>query len=138
MTMKKAIAKIREEAIARITTLLNKYGTDTLELDDFSPCESPIVHDNSDGNHIYTLDRVELTLDGNLSFDSSSSWANTTDLARDLDTDTLVGIAGWLEEREKSIAEAYTEPETKSSLESDEIYVCDSHGNLGVQKVDWR
>ena len=30
------------------------------------------------------------------------------------------------------------EPKTKSSLESDEIYVCDGHGNLGVQKVDWR
>ena len=136
--MNKAIAKLRDEAIARITALLKKYNTDTIDVDDFSPCESPIVHDNSDGNFILTLDRVVLDKNGVLRFDSSSCWDKISESASSIDVETLVGIADWLEAMEDGIAEAYTEPETNSSLESDEIYVCDSHGNLGVQRVDWR
>ena len=138
--MKKAIAKLRDEAVARIKALLKKYNTDTLEVDDFSMGDSPIVHDATDGNFIFTLDRVGLDKNGILYFDSSSCWDNNTEPATFLDVETLVGIADWLEENEDDIAEAYEEPEpeTKSDLESDEIYVCDSHGNLGVQKVDWR
>lgn len=134
--MNKAIAKLRDDAVARITALLKKYNTDTLDVADFSPSDSPIVHDASDGNFIFTLDRVGLDKNGILYFGSSSCWDNNTEPATFLDVETLVGIADWLEENEDDIAEAYTEPE--SSLESDEIYVCDSHGNLGVQKVDWR
>ena len=136
--MNKTIANLREEAVKKITALLNKYKTDTFEMVDISPSDTPIVHDASDGNLIFTLDRVGLDKNGILYFDSSSCWENNTEPATFLDVETLVGIAEWLEKKEPEIYDAYYEPETKSSLESDEIYVCDSHGNLGVQKVDWR
>ena len=136
--MKKTITKLRDEAVARIKALLKKYKTDVIEMDEISPSDTPIVHDASDGNLIFTLDRVGLDKNGILYFDSSSCWENNSEPATFLDVETLVGIADWLEKKEPEIYDAYYEPETKSSLESDEIYVCDSHGNLGVQRVDWR
>lgn len=136
--MKKTIAKLREDAINKIKALLKKYKTDVIDINDISPSDSPIVHDASDGNLIFTLDRVGLDKNGILYFDSSSCWENASEPASSIDLETLVGIAEWLGEKEPDIYEAYYEPETNSSLESDEIYVCDSHGNLGVQRVDWR
>lgn len=114
--MNKELTKIRENALTRIKNIMGKYSEDgELYISDFSEGESPIVRENPYNDEFtYTLDKVEMTEAGigvhELSFDASSSWDNITLEASELDTDTLVGIAEWLEEHEEEIAEfAYGE-----------------------------
>ena len=108
---KDTLAEIRKEAIARITNLLKKAGLTRLYISDYSD-DSPIVHEHPyDDNLTYTLDEVALEEGNKLTFYSSSSWENTSDTADQLDTDTLVSIADWMEDDEEEIMELAKEEE---------------------------
>lgn len=109
--MRKMLDGIRNEAISYIKELMGKLCVDSLQIADFSPGESPIVHEDpyGDDNNTFTLDRIDLNDDGTLSFDSSSCWGNGTDGEDALDIDTLVGIVDWLKDEEDDIYEEYNE-----------------------------
>lgn len=99
--MKKNLEKIRIEAIVKIVGFVKKYGgvENALMLCDFDFGDSPIVkEDIYDGNLSETLDTISLDEKGNLQFHCGSAYKSSTYTIRDIDTDTLVGIADWLED----------------------------------------
>lgn len=99
--MKKNLEEIRTEAIDKIVGFVKKYGgvENALMLCDFDFGDSPIVkEDIYDGNLSETLDTIILDEKGNLQFHCGSAYKSSTYTIRDIDTDTLVGIADWLED----------------------------------------
>ena len=101
---KQLLTKIREDAISTIKRLVEKYGEGKLYTFDISESESPIVREDPyDSNLTYTLDNVDVLSNGNIIF-SASNCFDCADFSDDiLDTDTLVGIAEWLEDNEDAL-----------------------------------
>jgi len=110
MGRRELLDKLREETINDIIQLMKKYEVEELHVYDFSPGESPIVHeDQNDSNMSYTLDHITL-LNGNggaefLKFSASSCWDSAEWYSDTIDTDTLIGISEWLFEYEDDIRE---------------------------------
>ena len=104
---KQLLTKIREDAISTIKRLVEKYGEGKIYTFDISESESPIVREDPyDSNLTYTLDNVEVLSNGNIIF-SASNCFDCADFSDDiLDTDTLVGIAEWLEDNEDALLDS--------------------------------
>lgn len=97
------IQKIKDELLAAIKEILKKHTEDIMDLTDCG-C-TPVIWPSADDQdfNTFTMDRIYLDKNGEITVESSSSDSNWTNKADQLGVETLADIMDFLEENEKYI-----------------------------------
>lgn len=100
------VADLKRYLIDTIKSFLEIRGIKELEAYEVVEYDSPIVfEDYFDSDNTFTLDRINVDDEGNISIEASSSYNNMSVGLDEIPVDYIEGICDWLFDNEENIRE---------------------------------